>query len=363
MEELMLEYYLKGYTSINSLYNKIKEINENRAQSLSLREVEVGKEQVRVPKREEVASFILSTKTGQEFAPPTKGNHYIGHYPFEQWSVDIAFFGTIMILLAVDNFTRELQGVEIHNKNKESLIKGFEALIKKFGKQPESIYSDMESGIASQDFQDWLAEKKIKGIFSRAGHAVFIESQIGHLKQALKRMTEARKEAEQTQGKIVDNVLSLIDIHNKTAVNRQTKMTPEQAKTDHLQARINMLSYAIANNWKKKPVNEFDVGDKVLIRVKKNATDKPSSIPHYAGPYKITEKGGNGYIVRGKTYQAQELRLYNEVKPINDDADYTINFEKPAQTMANKKELAHVRNDPDSTFEPATGKRRQQQHQ
>jgi predicted CopG family antitoxin len=323
----MEELYSQGFNTINSLYNKLKE-----------EEKEV--------KKEDVIDFILSKKATQIYTAPKHYNSFYPKYPYEQWQIDIMFIGTLMWLIAVDSFTREIQAVQIYSKNTQELIKAFDALIKLFGGAPESTYSDLEAGIQSADFQTYLENKKIKSLFARSSHSAVVESYIGKLKQKLTLLKESKG------GRAADNIQQLIKNHNESNINRMTEMTPFAAKKDYLTAKLNMY-----DNEKESThtANQYKVGDVVRIVKKLSSTDKPSSAPRWSETgYKIISVDTDGYkLSNQKKYLQNDIKLF--IEPVEEETEKNKVVE---QTMANKQALATVRLDKDSTFKPVEGKRK-----
>ena len=171
--------------------------------------------------------------------------------------------------LSIDNFTKVMWVIPIKDKSKEELIRATEALIKNMGK-PKKIYSDMEGGMKSKEWDNWLDENNIVHIMTR-GHANTAERAIRTFKDLMTR----RLEGPDNKGvRWYDQVrLSVLMKYNQKMVNRTIGMTPDEATLKKNEAQVSTMLEINATRKRKYP--DLKVGDKVKLYKKKiNLTKK-----------------------------------------------------------------------------------------
>jgi len=319
---------------------------------------------------EQAKEFILSTKTGIAFQPNKSTGHYVVKYPHQQYQIDLMFnMSGPAFLIAVDTFTRRLAAVPINNKDQSTLANAMRQINKLMGGPAETIYSDQESGFRNSP--EWLKmlasevntqrrdplETDTKHIYSRSGHASFIESAIGTAKHDIARIRSAKEEAGLKVGTNAQSLQDYIDHHNKFAKHYITHMTPEEAENDMLTARAREEAYRLIHYKQTTPV-EMKVGDKVVVAKKLGSTEKRSTAVRFDDTPKVIDKVewvpdvGNLYTI-GKTEYTQR-----DLQPVGEIRESIKGPPKPIeQTNSNKIALSQVAV-PGANLKPKNEKRR-----
>ena len=201
-------------------------------------------------------------------------NSYVSLGPRDEYEVDlfdVNYLGQDEFrygLIAIDNFTKVMWVIPIKEKNTEELIRATKAIIENMEK-PKKIYSDMEGGMKSKEWDNWLDEHNIVHIMTR-GHANTAERAIRTFKDLMTRRLEG---PDNKDVKWYDQVrLSVLVRYNQKVVNRTIGMTPYEATQKKNEAQVRTMLELNASRKRKYP--DLKVGDKVKLYKKKDKLDK-----------------------------------------------------------------------------------------
>ena len=135
--------------------------------------------------------------------------------------------------------------------------------------KPKKIYSDMEGGMLSKEWDIWLEENSILHIYTRS-HASTAERAIRTFKDSMTRRLGTPKNENVPWCDMVR--LSGLMQYNQKMVNRTTGMTPLQATEKKNEAAVRAMIEISAIRKRKYP--DIKVGDRVKICIKKDKLDK-----------------------------------------------------------------------------------------
>ena len=168
--------------------------------------------------------------------------------------------GIKYLLCFIDLFSKYAFVVPLKDKKGASVVKGFEKIVSKSGRQPNKIWVDQESEFYNKTFKNWLKNKGIEMYSTyNEGKSVVAERFIRTLKNKLyKHMTAIGKNV---YWNVLDDV---VEKYNDT-INRSIGMKPKDVRNDK------KAVYVAESNEKSA---RFSVGNRVRISKFKNIFTK-----------------------------------------------------------------------------------------
>jgi transposase InsO family protein len=239
------------------------------------------------------------------------------------------------ILVVIDVFSRYVWTYNLHTKTTEEIQTGFEHIFKtnqlKFKKEgilvnkkdeknlgcPVILQTDLEKGIVSEEFQEYLKEKEIKwwGVTGKQGAAI-CERVIQTLKKAIWKVFEIRNKYQWYDS--IDNIVKAYNQREHSTI----KTTPEKARKEENYNDVKLLvskhSEKYRNNRTELP--RYKIGDRVRVKIEKSRFEKGYTKTFtnkiyvidsvvYDGCYYYTLEGVYNKLDRKRMFYAEELLL------------------------------------------------------
>ena len=222
-------------------------------------------------------------------------NSFVAPFNNHTYQVDIFFVGKTDFentqkfragLVLIDVLSKYAVVVPIKSKDTYDVIKGTKEALKKMGEKPQLIYTDDESAIAGEDFQEFVEGEGIK-LYRTRNHPAFAERFIRTFKDKLFKRVEADEKKGKENIQWIDYIFEIMLTYNNKDIHSAIGMTPNKArnKDNEFRARLNILMKA----RKEKLYPEIKVGDKVKIIRKKAITEKERTSNFLQGEYTVEE--------------------------------------------------------------------------
>lgn len=227
------------------------------------------------------------------------------------------------LMVSVDIYSRYCHVVKMHTKTSDDIQKALKECWKEMGK-PKKIWSDMESGLESNETKAFLEDNDVEVYHTN-------NSYIGpgsHANPIAERMNKTIKESyiEKQTGNfnaMVTKGVEKVNEEYNERVHRTIGTTPEEAKNGDIDIRQDNEARA------REPVTRgprYKIGDEVLLQ-KKKETIGAKYKNTYKGPYKIIEVRKTRPItyilegVKGSIY-GQQIKKYKPRRQVRiEDAD------------------------------------------
>lgn len=184
--------------------------------------------------------------------------------PFNIIVIDLYTYDDIIILNAIDSFSRKAFSQILKNKSANEVLKGLKKIIKKMDKKPKTIQSDNGSEFKNDKMKKYLEKQEIKQIFSTAGTPQSqgkVERFNGTMKEMLdKYVLQNKKITMRTINKIVKNY--------NNVKHETLGISPNEAlKEENYDKVLN-----VGSNMKNLKPNKDDlkIGDTVRLALKKD---------------------------------------------------------------------------------------------
>ena len=247
---------------------------------------------------------------------PTRG--VIAFHPMDILACDLVDYSKIprngfhYILNCVDVFSRKAESSTLRSKSSKDIQKGFDDVIRRFGKTPKKIWFDHEGGIISGDTKKFLADRHIE-LYHSFG---FVKVSIVERFNRTQKSVLYRYEMADARHKWTDFIHQFTEKYNETK-HSSLGMTPNDAFTtkEKEALEVNLRNYYKVRD--NKPV--LKVGDRVRIISKSGKFDKgyvekwsrviyniQKVSPTNPLTYIVADDEGNAWQGR---YYAQELQL------------------------------------------------------
>jgi hypothetical protein len=239
------------------------------------------------------------------------------------------------ILVVIDVFSRYVWTYNLQNKNGNDIEEGFQNIVKsnslkfksskilpdKLNNQnigcPDILQTDLEKGIMSKNFQNYLKESEVRwwGMTGKQGAAI-CERVIQTLKRALWKVFEMR-----TSYKWIDVIDEIVKAYNNR-VHSSIKMSPLDARKIE---NYNDVKLLVSKHSEKYRINrsnypKFNIGDRVRVKIDKSRFEKGYTKTFtnetyvidnviYDGNYYYTLEGVNNKMNRKQMFYAEDLLL------------------------------------------------------
>ena len=259
MDELIKEYEGVSRNSVEYLYNRLKAKGHKIT-------------------RQEIKEFLHDREEYQIQRPHNKKPHQtvVPNVKNEIWETDLTDMSTLSkhnkgykwIMVVIDTLTKYLRVVPMKNKTNKTVVQGFKDIFAK-GTKPACIYSDLGSEFTSQMFKDLLEHEQIRISYARVGGmAPNAERVIKSLRAILYKTFQQDNTLNWIN--IIDDV---VKVYN-SSINRNLKMSPDDAERKPDEARYNLYLRAWKLREKNSIETEFDIGDKVRVALKRRMFEK-----------------------------------------------------------------------------------------
>jgi len=198
-------------------------------------------------------------------------NSFIAQKPFPEFQIDLMFFIDLKDpvysggLLLVDIFTKYTTGIPIKTKQIHDVAEAIKQGLEKMGGKPETIYSDDEGALNSNEIQNYFKQENIRHLVTR-GHAAVAERTI----RTIKAMTYKR--VEETKKPWHEVLFPVLLTYNNKLIHSSTNMTPNEAKKPKNQLEVKLNLELGSRHTRKYPT--INVGDRVRLYRKKDKLDK-----------------------------------------------------------------------------------------
>ena len=300
-------------------------------------------------KKNEVIKFVKDQVQTEIYNKPQSKNHYTPDAVNSQWHVDIAETQAGLFLVCVDTFSKRMAWVSIANKNTPSIVKGFTQAIQELG-APQTIYSDQEKSIQSNEFKDFLDKHNTTLILTHSSHAAMAERAIRTVKERL-----AKIRFDGNRGHTDTIIANIVKEYNDNNINKITKLTPNDAAKPENEEEVRQKF--IDNSKNNKPLEPIEKDDDVRIALKIQPGQK-KAVPRFSSSVYEVQKiisvpnVGDVYKVNGQLYIRSDL-LLAEAEGEEEERKNKVEVKQTAQiAKPPSKALKTVKNDKDSTFKP-----------
>eukprot|EP00760_Papus_ankaliazontas_P023851 PhM_4_TR2094/c3_g1_i1/m.20479 len=203
--------------------------------------------------------------------------------PNDTIAIDLMFFSheynreipkdkPIIVMNAVDVFSRKVASVKISSKSKHSILKGLDDIFEQFSARPKRIWTDKESGL-------YALEKKLND-----NNIQLVTTENGYNGSNSVSLVENFNKCfrwyfnNKTNGPIHNRINKTINTyvkHKNTVPHSTTGFIPNEINDGKNQKEAEVEQALRASEPKKEPVKKYNVGDLVHIqRVKKTIKRK-----------------------------------------------------------------------------------------
>jgi hypothetical protein len=236
----------------------------------------------------------------------------------DTWSADLIIMPTSdnnykNILSVIDNFSKYAWCIPLKSKRTDELISSFKSIFNTSHRKPKKIWSDHESGLYSNEFQNFCIENDII-LYSTQSElkAMIVERFNRTFKEKL-----WRKFTELNDSNHWVNLISLILSDYNNTIHSTIKMTPIEASKPENSYLVKNILRKKYQKYNSKPP-KYSTNDMVRIYQWKPNLSKKGYTPNYTRevfkikevhdtvPWTYTLIDKNNEIIQGKFYQ-QEL--------------------------------------------------------
>ena len=234
----------------------------------------------------------------------TRYNSFVAPKNKHTYQVDITYFREqdfekeqkfYYAFTCIDVLSKFATAVPITNRYADDLIEATKESIKRMGGKSKIIFSDDESGLRTDEYEEFVEGEGIE-LYRTRTKAFFVE----RWNRTLKDMIFKRAEADEKKGKQniqwIDYLDEVLVTYNYKMKHSATGMIPNEARKEKNEFRAMMN---VANKARKDRVYpEIEISDKVKIIRNKRTGEKERTSKYLAGEYtveSIAEKLGQKY--------------------------------------------------------------------
>lgn len=248
----------------------------------------------------------------------------------DTWSVDLIIMPVSdnsykNILIAIDNFSKYAWGIPLKTKTTKELIQAFQTIFSTSNRKPKRIWSDHESAIYSNEFQNFCIDNNII-LYSTQSElkAIIAERFIRTFKNKMWiKFTELDYHSLDYYGKSkykdkinwIKLVQPILDEYNNT-IHSTIKLTPNEASKPENSDLVHEALLTKYKKWNNKP-SKFNVNDMVRIYQWKQDVGRKGYSNNYTNevfkvkevfdtvPYTYSLVDKNNELIQGKFYEQE----------------------------------------------------------
>ena len=266
-------------------------------------------------KRQEAFQIHYEKKKDLYEFQPIRSNYFLDFVQIDlmdmkkenpEWNDDIRY-----ILVIIDVYTRFLWAIPVKKKEGALVVGAVREWMKKLPHVPNFITSDNGTEFVNRNMSALRRDKKFVHIKPEFKGDKYLTSVVERSIRTLRNYLKRYRTGFRTKGwtHILDDV---VENYNDTW-HRSIKMTPVEAR----EGRNLRLGFD-----RKRKKNEFNVGDRVRLLIKRDVFDKGDKERYSKQVYEVERVEGNRVYVERIGYRAHHIRM---VERIDDRPDPVLN--------------------------------------